>query len=247
VSSLSFHSRSAVSHLGGRQVQAIIGQARDSLEDTLLRPECKRLRNQLGLPHPGSMFFSSQVFSLMMGLNADDGSHVDGHHVYFIDLARQVRYEQEPTYGVLGWLFGNASTHGWIAGPDRRAMADEIDAAVASSRQSLSHTAWAGVTGFLRDGEGDAVLSMNPSEDFPSRYLAWTSGTWRPAVRNTEEPYDELEVLWEQLSGDSQWDLAFAALQASPDLQWHPGRYEFCDFTIGPAGSLVPSKRQASR
>lgn len=247
MSSLSFRSRSAVSYLDGRQVQAIIGQARASLETELRRPQCRRLRNQLGLPDPDSTFFSSQVLSLMLGLDGDDGSHADGHEVYFVDLARQVRYEQEPRYGILGWLFGNASENGWVAGPDRQAAASEIDAAVAGSPQPLSQAAWAGVTEFLRDGKEDVVLSMNPGEDFPGRYLAWNSGTWKPAVRSAEEPHDELEVLWEQLSTDSQWDLAFAALQANPDLQWHPGRYEFCDFTIGPGGRLVPSKPQTPR
>lgn len=240
MSSLSFHSRSAVSYLSGRQVQAIVGQAQSSLETTLRRPECRRLRNQLRLPAPGSAFFSSRLFSLILGLDGDD-VHVDGHDVHLIDLARQVRYEQEPRYGILGWLFGNAITHGWVAGPDRAAMAGEIDAAVAASPESLSRDAWAGATAFLRDGEGDVVLSMSHGTDFPDLNLAWDSGAWKPAVRNAEEPWDELEVLWGTLSSDAQWDLAFTAIQSSPELRWHAGRYGFCDFTIGQGGSLVPS------
>ncbi len=241
MSYLAFHGHAAVRHLPGRQVRAILGLAQFALDARLSRGRHSRVRGELGLPSVDSQFFESQLLWLMM----DGEAHrVSGHDVYLMNLALQAMYEQYPKYGILCWLFDNASRHGWIADADRAVAAAEIDAVLDGGPPVLDRAAWGAVMAFLRDGTGDIVTSLAPAEGFPGWRLAWEAQAWRPAVRNTAEPRDELEGLWEGLSDDARWELGMTALNGDPARQWHPGQYRFSDLTLSSApgcpGGLVP-------
>jgi hypothetical protein len=241
VSYITFHSRAAVVRLTGSQVSAVFSLAQFSLEARLSRARHCHLRDEFGLPDASSPFFESQLLWLM----TDGQAHrAGGQDVYLMDLALQVMYEQSRKYGILCWLFDNALTHGWAAGTDRAAMAAEIESVLDGGPPVLDRDDWGAVITFLRDGTGDVVTSLSQGEEFPNWRLARASGTWCPALRESAEPQDELDALWDQLDDATRWDLGMTALKTRPERQWHPGRYRFSDLTLGnvpggPAG-LVP-------
>ncbi len=198
----------------------------------LAQPAQRQLRADLDLPPVHSRFFESQVFWLM----GDGQSHrVQGRDVYLMDLALGALYRAQPAAGVLAWLYDHALEHGWVASADRHAFAQEVQVALdtGSARPGMG---WDRVISFLRSGTGDIVTSLSIGTTYPDSQLALDSGAWQPAVTDPAGSEDELEGLWDQLSGDEQWDLCAQALQACPSRQWRLGgeRYLFGDTTIRP-------------
>lgn len=257
MSYLALHSRTGGFHLSGREVANIQLMAERVLARELARPEYRRLRAELELPPPGTEFYFSQVSWL-----AGDGEahRVQGQDVYLFDLAFTLFYQEQAVAGILCWLFDQALGHGWIAAADQQAFAAEIqaalDAGVARAKAADRHQpaaeaagvtilpgnrdGWEDVIAFLRGAPGDVVTSLSFGNEFPDHRLAWEAGTWRPGVRDPEDPGEELEILWDQVSAAGQWDLSMRALRTQPSRQWRPGgRYVFGEFTLEPEAGLV--------
>jgi hypothetical protein len=150
--------------------------------------------------------------------------------------------------GVLCWLFDNALNRGWVAGANRAAVAAEIEAVLDGGPPVLDRSDWEAVVAFLRDEASDVVTSLSQGDEFPSWRLAWDAGTWCPPIRNTAEPQEKLEALWEQLSEGTRWDLGMTTLRARQAPQWRPRCYRFSDLTLssspGEPEGLVPVKQE---
>jgi hypothetical protein len=258
MSHLAFHSPDETIYLSGREVHHISALAKDALVDELSHPAYRRLCAELRLPSPHSQFFASEIFSLM----SDGETHrVQGQDIYLFNLALTVLVQHRPAARLQCWLYDNAIEHGWVAGPDRPAMAAQIEAAldagVARRAMADRHTApmiigdrplptgnrngWEDVIAFLNNGTGDVFTSISVGNAFPDRDAAMTAGTWRPTVANTEEPWDELDELWDQLGPGEQWDLSARAVRGNPALQWRPADvHTFGPVTVHRERGLVP-------
>lgn len=235
MSSLTFHSRTGDVQLSGREVANITLMAERALAGELARPAYRRLRAELELPAPASMFYASQVSWL-----ASDGEarHVQGQDVYLFDLAFTIWYQQQPAAGILCWLYDQALGHGWIAEAGQQAFAAEIQAAldVGVARAGMG---WDGICSLLRSGSGNVVTSISVGNAFPDAQFALQAGTWSPGLRNPGDA-DELDALWDQLGRAGQWELCMQALRVQPFRQWRPGGgYVFGDFTLKPEIGLV--------
>ena len=163
MSYLTFHSPTGETRLSGHEVAHISLVAGAALARELARPEYRRLRAELGLPAPGTAFYTSQVSWL-----AGDGEahHIQGQDVYLFDVALNLLYQQQPVTGILCWLYDQALGHGWIAAADQRAFAAEIRAAAAAgiARPAMG---WDGICSLVHSGAGDVVTSLALGNEFP--------------------------------------------------------------------------------
>lgn len=255
---LALHRPAATVHLTGREIRRVGELAQAALVAELSLPGYQRLRDQLDLPPVPSGCFELQVLELIA---AGETRHVAGHDVDLSGLALNVLYQQQPSAGILCWLYGNALAHGWVADAGREAMAGQIQAALDTGAARAraadryhpavevagftippgNRNGWEDVIAFLRAGPGDVVTSLSIGNEFPDCRLAWDSGIWRPGIPDPGQAGEELEILWDTISAARQWDLCMQALHCRPWLQWKPAvGYRFGEFTLDPHAGLTP-------
>ncbi len=135
-------------------------------------------------------------------------------------------------------VHGSCEIHGWVDGPNRAWLADVVEEGLTSGVLRRAHQTqyenWPGVVALLRStSRTPVVMSYSVTESFPNAHLARPPTKLYSAMTEDERAACDAEVeAWYELDAGTQWEQAFAALQAADDsLEIRPANWRSFRFT----------------
>lgn len=129
-------------------------------------------------------------------------------------------------------VHGSCEIHGWVDGPNRAWLADIIEEGLAGGvlrhAHQIQYENWPGVVTLLRGtARTPIVMSYSVAESFPNAHLAHLA-----MAKNERDARDTEVEAWDKLDAGTQWEQAFAALEAMGEgLELRPENWGSFRFT----------------